>query len=108
MKTDEMKNALRKLGKYRTPLIILLLGVLLMLLPTGKSAETNGETAPDMAQLLSCAEGVGEAMVLVSENGVVVVCRGADSAAVRLNILNAVHSCTGFSAEKITILKMRK
>ena len=108
MKTDDWKNALRKLGKFKYPLLVLLIGVILMLLPTGKPAEKNRVEAPDMAQLLSSAEGVGEAKVLTSENGVVVVCRGADSARVRLDILNAVSSYTGFSSDRITILKMRK
>ena len=60
----------------------------------------------DFAELLSSIEGVGEAKVLISESGVVVVCKGAANAAVRLNVTNAVRSYTGFSTEKITILKM--
>ena len=103
-----MKDVLHKLGKFRYPLLILLLGVLLMLLPGGKAVDRDKEEPPDIAKLLSSTEGVGEARVLVSEHGVVVVCQGADSALVRLNILNAVHSSTGFASDKITILKMRK
>lgn len=100
----------RFLLKYRYPLLILLLGVALMLLPGGKSAaraETAAESAEERLQaLLTATEGVGEARVLISDSGVVVVCRGADSAAVRLDILRAVGSFTGFGSDRITILKL--
>ena len=59
-----------------------------------------------MAHILSSSDGVGEAKVLISDSGVVVVCTGADDASVRLDIIRAVGSYTGFGADKITILKM--
>ena len=39
--------------------------------------------------------------------GAVVVCQGADSAAVRLAIAQAVSSVTGLTTNKITVLKMK-
>ena len=39
--------------------------------------------------------------------GAVVVCQGADSASVRLNVVAAVKSVTGLSADRITVLKMK-
>lgn len=39
--------------------------------------------------------------------GAVVVCQGADSAGVRLNVVDAVKSVTGLSADCITVLKMK-
>lgn len=107
MKTEGKIREL--LLKYRYPLLILLLGVLLMLLPGGKTASKR--TAEDseearLQELLAATEGVGEARVLISDSGVVVVCRGAESAQVRLNILRAVGSFTGFGSDKITILKL--
>ena len=51
---------------------------------------------------------MGEARVLVSDSGVVVACEGAASAEVRLDILRAVRSYTGFGTDKITILKLRQ
>ena len=39
--------------------------------------------------------------------GAVVVCQGADSAAVRLNVVEAVKSVTGLSSDCITVLKMK-
>ena len=100
----------RLLLKYRYPLLILLLGVLLMLLPDGGTARKNAGTEDSeearLQALLAATEGVGESHVLISESGVVVVCRGAESAKVRLDILRAVGSFTGFGSDKITILKL--
>ena len=39
--------------------------------------------------------------------GAVVLCQGADSAAVRLSIVEAVASVTGLSSDRITVLKMK-
>ena len=39
--------------------------------------------------------------------GAVVLCQGADSAAVRLAITEAVAAATGLTADKITVLKMK-
>ena len=39
--------------------------------------------------------------------GAVVVCQGADSAAVRLDIVQAVSNLTGISSDRITVLKMK-
>ena len=39
--------------------------------------------------------------------GAVVVCQGADSASVRLAVVEAVKSVTGLSSDSITVLKMK-
>lgn len=39
--------------------------------------------------------------------GAIVVCRGADSAGVRLKVVEAVKSVTGLSSDCITVLKMK-
>ena len=39
--------------------------------------------------------------------GAIVVCRGADSAAVRLAIVEAVSNVTGLGSDRITVLKMK-
>lgn len=39
--------------------------------------------------------------------GAVVVCQGADSAGVRLAVVDAVKSVTGLSSDRITVLKMK-
>ena len=99
----EKLKAVRGLGY---PLLILLLGILLMLLPSGREKETapaDGDRL--LAQLLSECRDVGEAKVLISDSGVIVVCEGAAKASVRLDILRAVYSYTGFGSDKITILE---
>ena len=39
--------------------------------------------------------------------GAVVVCQGADSASVRLSVVEAVANATGLSTDRITVLKMK-
>lgn len=102
----ELREKLGKLEKFKYPLLVLILGVTLMLLPTGSPGPAEGDADALLRQVLSCSEGVGEAQVIVSENGVVVVCRGAEDAKVRLDIIRAIGSYTGFGSDKITVLKM--
>ncbi len=95
------------LEKYKYPLLVLAFGLLLMLMPGGQGTEAEpavGEEA--LSQLLSHTEGAGQTQVLVSEQGVVVLSQGAERADIRLKILQAVQSYTGFAADKITVLKM--
>lgn len=100
----ELKNGLLK---YKYAVIVLVIGLLFMLIP-GPSTSNEGEydEAVLLCQALSAAEGVGKAQVIISENGVVVVCEGANDAGVRLEILRAVRSYTGFGLDKISILRM--
>ena len=80
-----------------------------MLLPSGqKGGHEAAEADEALAAILSAAQGMGETHVLISENGVVVVCRGAASASVKLDIIRAVSSYTGFGSDKITILESDK
>ena len=39
--------------------------------------------------------------------GAIIVCQGADSASVRLSVVNAVKSVTGLSSDCITVLRMK-
>ena len=106
MKTDG-KKLLELLDRIKFPLLALLLGLGILLLP-GKT-EQAGDPADEnqlLEQTLSCTQGVGRARVIVSDNGVVIVCQGADDAQVRLDIIRAVGSYTGLPSDKITVLKM--
>jgi hypothetical protein len=105
---SELKEKAAKLEKFKYPLIVLVLGVILMLVPTKSSYPAAGTTDSPLQTVLTRTKGVGDAVVIVSENGVVVVCEGADNAKVRLDILRAVSSYTGFGSDKITILKMKQ
>lgn len=99
-------KAMDLLDKFKYPLLILVLGVILMLLPTGSAKSEEAEGDVRIQQMLSSVEGVGEAQVIISDNGVVVVCRGAENAAVRLDIIRAISAYTGFGSDRITILKL--
>lgn len=101
----KLETILKKLDRLKYPLLILALGLLLLLMPSGSNKNTETDGNADLQSILSSARGVGQAQVLISENGVVVVCDGADDAAVKLDILRAVGSYTGFGSDKITILK---
>lgn len=94
-------------NRYKYPLIVLAAGIVLMTVPTTDRKDGDAAELP-FREILCRTEGVGRAEVLVSEKGVVVVCDGADRAAVRLDILRCVKSYTGFTSEKVTILKMKK
>lgn len=97
------------LEKYKYPLIILILGLVLLLLPSGAGSGLEADSGDYLLQqVLACSKGVGDARLISSENGVVIVCEGANDAAVRLEIIRAVGSYTGFGSDKITILKMVK
>ena len=101
-----MKDILEKIKTYRFPLLILLMGVVLMLLPSAASRAPAREAS--LGEALSLTQGVGEAYVLLSDNGVVVVCDGAQNAATRLEIIMAVRTYTGFGADQITVLKRNR
>ena len=96
------------LSKYKYPLLVLLLGLLLLLMPT-KSSQKQISAATDdelrLERILENSVGVGNAAVLISDNGVVVVCDGAENSQVKLSIIKAAEVFTGFQSDKIEILK---
>lgn len=171
VKKDEQRKwllgKLKKLEAVKYPLLVLLLGAGLLLIPWGgekteqaaKPAETGEmidlaselevllaqlEGAGEVRVLLTVAEGVShtyqtdlqtsndgtaterqEETVLVSDGaggetpitqtttyptyqGAVVLCQGADSASVRLDIVKAVSSLTGLGSDRITVIKMKR
>ena len=104
---DNAKALLKRLEKFRYPLLVLLLGVCLLLMPTGtKKQETQASGQNALEEVLRASQGVGRVRLIVSDSGVVVVCDGAENAAVRWNILQAIGSYTGFGSDRITVLKM--
>lgn len=171
VKKDEQRKwllgKLKKLEAVKYPLLVLLLGAGLLLIPWGggnteqaakpiqteetvdlaaelEALLTQLEGAGEVRVLLTVAEGVShtyqtdlqtsadgttterqEETVLVSDGaggetpitrtttyptyqGAVVLCQGADSAAVRLNIIKAVSSLTGLGSDRITVMKMKR
>lgn len=159
---NKMNKAKTLFGKYKYVLLIFLVGVILLLLPSGKAstkihtdaaAPTNEvSTASQEAQaaearlaaLLTQIDGAGQVKVLLSYQcsseteyatddgetviisagsgtqaaverktiypqylGAVIVCEGADSARVKMDILQAVAQFTGLGTDKISVLKLR-
>ena len=161
----------RWLGKYKYAALILLLGVALMLWPTGESEtqpareqeSVDDQEDPALEErlegLLSQVEGAGQVKVILTYKtgtqyvyqtdeekeeqqgtdvrssrktetvlvtvdgveqavitqtvyptflGAVVLCQGADDPGVRLDLVNAVSSLTGLTADKISVIKMEE
>lgn len=148
--------------KFKYPLLVVLVGLALMLLPEGTEQPEQTvfveETAPvgdlgaTLEAILSQIDGAGQVRVLLTEEsgretvfqtdtrsddtshsadtvlvedadrnesglvrqtlepqyrGAVVLCQGADSASVRLAIVEAVRCATGLGADQISVLKMK-
>ena len=107
MESEKIK---KQIDKYKYPLLALLLGLVIMLVPIGKSGtdKSDNNAADDEIRLetvLQKCEGVGETKVLLSENGAVIVCQGAEDPEVRLSIIKAVEAFTGFTSDRIQVLK---
>jgi hypothetical protein len=97
-----------KLAGWRYVLLVGLVGLGLLLWPTGQDTGQNEDTTEEarLAFLLTQIEGVGQTELLLSDSGAVVVCQGADSASVRLAVAQAVRCYTGLGADHVEIFKM--
>lgn len=105
---DKLRERLSKLKSYPYVLLVAAAGILLLLWPaSGASAAGEGGESEEtrIAEMLSSIEGVGEAKVLLSENGAVIVCPGADDASVCLRITQAVKCYTGLGADDVRIFR---
>lgn len=109
-------------AKYKYVIAVVLLGVLLMLLPSGsrretRSAasaepETRGTVQSEMEATLAAFDGVGRLRLMLATDpvterwaGAVAVCEGAGSAAVRLQLTQAISALTGLPSDRIAIMK---
>lgn len=96
------------LSKYKYPLLVLLVGLALLLWPQSgdeSSLTAGSDDERRLEQVLESCSGVGECNVLLSDNGAVIVCDGAGSAETRYSVLKAVKAFSGFSSDRIQILK---
>ena len=100
------------LVKYKYPLIVLILGLLLLSIPTGstKSSTNGGENGDEqrLSAVLESSKGVGNAYVLISEHGAVVVCDGAADPEVKLRVVKCVEAYTGLGCDEIQVLLTRQ
>jgi stage III sporulation protein AG len=108
-------------GKYRYAAAAALLGVLLMLLPVGGRRETRPADTQGVASVqseieaaLAAFDGAGRLRLVLTVEpgterwaGAVIVCEGGGSAAVRLQLTQAVAALTGLSADRIAVVKGR-
>ena len=46
--------------------------------------------------------------MLLADTGAFIVCTGADNATVKFSIVKAVEAFTGFSADNIQVIKLRR
>ena len=102
------EKAKELISKYKYPILALVLGLAIMLFPASGSGSKSVESQGDEQRLetvLEQCEGVGNARALLSDNGAVIVCDGADDAAVRLSVIKAVEAFTGFSSDSIQVIK---
>ena len=129
MKTLDLTKLGKLLTKNKYVWLVLALGLALILLP-GRSAEKAADYAAEhsaagvgdalqssgipldteserLAALLGEIAGVGDASVLLSGSGAVVVCTGGDSPTARYLVTNAVSAYTGLGSDKITVMKMK-
>ena len=122
MKTIEKNAVLQKLAANKYLLVVILLALALLLLPEGSKKTPAPEQGADpleatgvslatesekLEALLSQIQDVGRAQVLLSKNGAVVVCDGAELATVRLDVTNAVIAYTGLGSDRISVMKMK-
>ncbi len=100
------------LGKYKYPLIILVVGLVLLALPSGSKSQGEAAIQKDDEQrlemILESSMGVGQAKVLLSENGAVIVCDGAANPEVKLCVIKATEAFTGLGCDEIQVLKTKQ
>ncbi len=161
-----IEKTLKLMKKYKYVVLVLLIGVVLLLLPSGeeKKAEPIEENTDEayiekiearLCDMIASIDGAGPVRLMLTpqygsrteyhtdlhtdrdENsssedrktvilstgsaydkaavsavrypqflGALVVCRGADDPAVKLDILNAVSALTGLGTDRITVVKM--
>lgn len=123
MKVHDLGGLMKALGKNKYVLMVVALALVLMLLPSGKTrglAASSGQGAQlqssgiavdtesaRIGEFLAHIEGVGEAKVLLSAEGAVIICQGAEDVAVRYCVTNAVSAYTGLGSDKIRVIKMK-
>lgn len=106
------KKMLDGLAKYKYPLIVLIVGLVLLLIPSRSTKSSSDGVSNDdeqrLAAILESSRGVGNASVLISEHGAVVVCDGAADPEVKLSVIKSVEAYTGLGCDEIQVLITRQ
>lgn len=108
---ESFRGWLQKAGSVKYVLLVAAAGLVLLLWPSGGNlsgadAAQDGEETR-LEAVLAQMQGVGQVELLLSEEGAVVVCQGAEDAGVCLRITRAVRCYTGLGADKVQIFKMK-
>ena len=119
MKVKDESTTQHILEKNKVFLLILLVGAALLILPGREGAVQRGpgekaqfdDDEEKLCAVLEQIEGCGRVYVLLrqereGDGGAVVVCDGAESASVTLEIVRAVSAYTGLGSNRIIVLKM--
>jgi len=118
LKSDRSFTDFIRGGKLSALLPLLIIGVLLLLIPSlyngGGSGESGAPTGEErLYEMCSLVEGVGECKVMItySEGGdevyaVAVLCEGAESAAVRARLVELIGSLYGIGSNRIAVLEL--
>lgn len=106
---DGMSGWRKALSEWKYVLLVAAVGLALLLLPSGSAAnsETVSVEEQRLEALLGQLEGVGEVRVLLSEQGAAVVCEGADSPQVCLEISQVLRCYGGLGADRVRVFKMK-
>lgn len=132
MKSLDLSKLTKRLQENKYVFLIAFLGLVLLLLPGKNTKESDTDyaltsSAPSggkgdplessgipldteserLGDFLSDISGVGEVRVLLSREGAVIVCTGADDTGVQLKVTNAVSAYTGLGSDKIRVMKMK-
>ena len=104
-----MAGIWERAAKYKYLLLLLVLGLGLLLWPTGGGGDPDsGRTEREARLETVLSEIEGRVSVLYSDEGVAVVCEGASSARVRLDVVKAVSAYTGLGSDRIEVLGMER
>ena len=119
LKSDKSFFSFLSRGGARKFLPLLVFGVLLFILGSWISSPDEAEEGvaemsaeESLAEACSMVDGVGRCRVMVTENSegeicaVVVLCDGAESAAVRKNLTELISSLYGIRSSRIAVVKM--
>lgn len=121
MKTVDLTGLKAVASKNRYVLLVLALGLVLLLIPGGGGDDDAGGQGSELvssgipldtesgriADFLADIYGVGRCRVLLSTEGAVIACEGAENAQVRLCVINAVSAYTGLGSDKISVIKLK-
>lgn len=117
MRSDKSFFAFLSKGGAKKILPLLIVGLLLFLVGSSFSQDKEEATVEvscedRLVEACSQVRGVGRCRVMTTENSegeicaVVVLCDGADSAAVRQSLTELISSLYGIRSSRIAILKM--